>query len=375
MSSNYKETVLKQLDINNTEEVLKNLKEIQNKILKNLELQENKDVYNLLISEYTKIQKAGELIYAYKKLKANGNTNDAEMTLREAKKELMQIDTYILKWETEQNACKKCQALDGNEYHIYDDIPPKPHPNCKCKVKIVKNEISENEDKSFVEGWLTDKDIKGYIAGKMTPESKEIMDNTISKAERIFPEASALWQLSTSKFEEGQEYLSENGILLNSVDEISNKKLNEFIHKKVKSQYDADDSRGIVLNEQSTLAEKIVTSGAIRRFIVQNKGKLKPDTMLPNNTLKFFWDDIDLFGAIHRADIIDIKIDKDGTFTAKIVDTYDFNQNDKNPLVQAGYYQQKNKRIENYFVIVLISISYITWNNFSLQPVDFFFIK
>ena len=367
MCSNYKETVLKQLNTDNTEEVLKNLKEIQNKILKNLELQENKDVYNLLISEYTKIQKAGELIYAYKKLKANGNTNDAEIALQQAKKELMQIDTYILKWETEQNACKKCQALNGNEYHIYDDIPPKPHPNCKCKIKIVKNEISENvkEDKSFVESWLTDKDIKGYIAGKMTPESKEIMDNTISKAERIFPETSALWQLSTSKFTEGQEYLNKNGILLNSIDEISNKKLNEFIHKKVKGQYDADDSRGIVLNEQSTLAEKIVTSKDIRKFILLNKEKMKPNATLPDCTLKFV-EDIDLFGAIHRADIIDIKIDKDGTFTAKIIDTYDFNPNDKNPLVQAGYYQQKNKRIENYFVIVLISIPYKTWNNFSL---------
>ena len=71
-----------------------------------------------------------------------------------------------------------------------------------------------------------------------------------------------------------------------------------------------------------------------------------------------------MYNAIHYADIIDIKIDKEGTFTAKIVDTYDFNQNDKNPLVQAGYYQQRHKLIETYFVIVNISISQNIWKNY-----------
>ena len=363
MCSNYKETVLKQLNTDNTEEVLKNLKEIQNKILKNLELQENKDVYNLLISEYTKIQKAGELIYTYKKLKANGNINDAEMTLKQAKKEIMQINTYILKWETEPNACKKCQALDGNEYHIYDDIPPKPHPNCKCKIKIVKNEISENEDKSFIESLLKDKE--GYLSKKAALASKTIMDLTIPAFANRYPESAALWKLSSSKFTEGLECLDKNGILLSSIDEISDKKLKEFIHEKVKGQYNTADSRGIVFDKKSSLAIAIIFSVTMKDFLRKNKDKLKPNTILPNDTLEFsFKSDTDLFFAIHRADIIDIKIDKDVTFTAKIVDTYDFNPNDKNPLVQAGYYQQKHKLIEPYFVIVNISISQNIWKNY-----------
>ncbi len=43
-------------------------------------------------------------------------------------------------WHTEPNACEKCQELDGTEYNIKEDIPEKPHPNCKCYIEEVKDD-------------------------------------------------------------------------------------------------------------------------------------------------------------------------------------------------------------------------------------------
>lgn len=46
-------------------------------------------------------------------------------------------------WKTEPNACKTCQALDGQEFEIKDDIPDKPHPNCKCKIEEIPDDYEE----------------------------------------------------------------------------------------------------------------------------------------------------------------------------------------------------------------------------------------
>lgn len=40
-------------------------------------------------------------------------------------------------WHTEPNACKICQELDGTVYYTKEDIPEKPHPNCKCTIEEI----------------------------------------------------------------------------------------------------------------------------------------------------------------------------------------------------------------------------------------------
>lgn len=45
------------------------------------------------------------------------------------------IKKYI--WETEAGACERCRDLDGTEYQNVEEIPDKPHPNCKCNVREV----------------------------------------------------------------------------------------------------------------------------------------------------------------------------------------------------------------------------------------------
>lgn len=40
-------------------------------------------------------------------------------------------------WHTEDGACEKCQALNGLTFKNIDEIPDKPHPNCRCWVEVI----------------------------------------------------------------------------------------------------------------------------------------------------------------------------------------------------------------------------------------------
>ena len=42
------------------------------------------------------------------------------------------------KWIAEfgENTCEKCASLDGKEFDE-DNVPPRPHPNCRCKVEEI----------------------------------------------------------------------------------------------------------------------------------------------------------------------------------------------------------------------------------------------
>ena len=46
-------------------------------------------------------------------------------------------------WKTEPDACEVCQRLDGTIYDSANDIPDRPHPNCKCHIEILEKESDE----------------------------------------------------------------------------------------------------------------------------------------------------------------------------------------------------------------------------------------
>lgn len=46
-------------------------------------------------------------------------------------------------WKTEPGACEVCQGLNGKIYDFANDIPDRPHPNCKCHIEILEKESVE----------------------------------------------------------------------------------------------------------------------------------------------------------------------------------------------------------------------------------------
>lgn len=55
---------------------------------------------------------------------------------------------YIWHSEYGEHTCNECLELDGKEFDMFDEIPERPHPNCKCYIEIVEysdNTSSEDE--------------------------------------------------------------------------------------------------------------------------------------------------------------------------------------------------------------------------------------
>lgn len=50
------------------------------------------------------------------------------------------ISNTVFIWHASEGACEKCKALDEKEYSRIDDIPDRPHPNCKCYIEEKLND-------------------------------------------------------------------------------------------------------------------------------------------------------------------------------------------------------------------------------------------
>ena len=102
----------------------------------------NKFASSMDYETYNKLSDIEHSLYRYNTFVKNDMSNYAE----KEGKVLMNLaeDNIVLKggisntkyiWRTEPNACKKCQDLDGTTYDCKEDIPEKPHPNCKCHIE------------------------------------------------------------------------------------------------------------------------------------------------------------------------------------------------------------------------------------------------
>lgn len=358
------------------------------------------------------------------------------------------------RWNAEDDACDECKELDGKVFESAEEIPQKPHPNCKCHIEVIENQTNDpigryraeifekqkaeqeikkitgdinsikeeidaaissaNEQNSEIDEFIqTQNDIPHVVLQKFTTEKQDIKKNietakdlknkasSIEKEIKIVEmkeisglklevkvlsdkvdnvtkeifdrglqltgsllqlrESLSLWNLSFSKFTEARDYIEKNGEFYESIDNIEEENLRNFVKNKVKKQFQEKDSRGVIFNENSSLAEKINTSFALKKLIKNKKSELLPGASLPDTSLSFSVWNFDLYNAIHRADIVDIHVDLNGDFTAKVIDTYDFNPHSWNPAVMAAGHFQKERKIENYFVVVKIKIPRETW--------------
>lgn len=369
-------------------------------------------------------------------------------------------------WKAEPGACEVCRAMDGTIYESANDIPDRPHPNCKCWIDVLEKdkdttdpielykekrkdrkrnelelakllgdaksleeeideyitqinkqekEIKELESKIDINRldiknkWLnlkeqlqytkyvsknlkhkiisTLKDIdilqknilyntynsdflnkidKIYFNLKILQEEldnylKKQFDKSIDLLDKLMPISTALWKLSTTKFKDGIDYINKNGKIYKTIHDIKDERLKAFIQNKIAKQMHVEDSRGIVFNANSEMSKKITESAVFRKYIKEKRDTFKPNTELPDISVTFDLLNLDMYNAMHRADITDIKIGNDMTFYAKVIDTYDFNKGSKNPLVMlARHYQEKNK-IENYYIITKIKIHQSEW--------------
>ena len=103
------------------------------------------------------MQDVGKSLYRYNTLQEHNYLNDAEEEKGNIESKVLKggvsYNKYVWHSENGEHTCDVCSELDGQEFDYYDEVPERPHPNCKCYVEIVEYEDensapepSENEE-------------------------------------------------------------------------------------------------------------------------------------------------------------------------------------------------------------------------------------
>lgn len=130
----------------NLETILNDLSKSQENLLKNYSnpVFNNKDK-NKILKQYTNLQNIGKSLYRYNALNENNLESDFEMEDIEntVLKGGISYNKYIWHSENGEHTCDVCKSLDGKEFDFYDEVPERPHPNCRCTVKVVEEDESK----------------------------------------------------------------------------------------------------------------------------------------------------------------------------------------------------------------------------------------
>ena len=187
--------------------------------------------------------------------------------------------------------------------------------------------------------------------------NKGILDLGINTVARMQNQNDAVnfWNIASLNLwkKEAEDYINRNGKFYNNIGEIVKDfpQYKEQIKEKVKKQFKKDDVPAIVFHENSSVAKAISKSAELNDFIYKNVAALKSGKEVSGSL--GFTSDSNLHSAFGKVDVLFAKLQ--GKFIEFILlDTYDFNPNETNPLVQMGYSAQKAGLLNPYFTIVRV---------------------
>lgn len=165
-------------------------------------------------------------------------------------------------------------------------------------------------------------------------------------------DAVALWNMASDSIGiYNNDYINKNGALYNDVDSL-NVEYNPYktkIKEKVKSQFGDVNVPGVVLHENSNVSNAIANSPEMDNFIRNNYSDLKSGKEISGSMR--FGGFTNLHNAFGSVDVLSAKVQGDYV-NVTVLDTYDFNKNDPNPLVKMGRRAQETGKLNPYFTIV-----------------------
>ena len=165
-------------------------------------------------------------------------------------------------------------------------------------------------------------------------------------------DAVALWNMASNPTGiYNNDYIRKNGTLYNDVDSLTNEyaPYKAKIKDKIKSQFGDVNVPGVVLHENSNVSNAIAHSEELENFIRNNYADLKSGKEISGsfrfngfNNLHNAFGSVDVLSAKVRGNYVDVEL----------LDTYDFNKNDKNLFVKMGRRAQETGKLNPYFTIV-----------------------
>ena len=147
MKTDLKNRIADLLNKNNTEEIdsiCTELREEQRNLTEQLDKLTEFGQREYVFRRHNQIETLGKSLYRFKQLSENGLSKEAYQEAQNISRLLSEFaGTVVYKWVAEPNACDRCRSLNGMTYYSPDDIPEKPHPNCKCRLEITTQNASQ----------------------------------------------------------------------------------------------------------------------------------------------------------------------------------------------------------------------------------------
>lgn len=291
--------------------------------------------------------------------------DEIESEMNEYKEEIKQLklqanellgDTSVLREQIKQ-AIKESQSKEADslesklsrvEYEIYQLID---------KIEALTRDTIDKYVIARVERQMDEFNncIQQY-SDKFKKLEKKTINEAVNKLKEVGPDAVALYKLASSGFTQGTAYIKKNGKICDKIADLNNKKLEKAVITKVQAQLKRNDSRGIVLNKNSSLAQDIVKSVRFKSYINDNLEKLIKNKRLQDDNLTF-WPignaNINIFGSVHRCSIINVRLEN-SIIRAEIIDTIDYNEGEIT--VATFRYLQETGQLENCYVVIELEI-------------------
>ena len=137
------------------------------------------------------------------------------------------------------------------------------------------------------------------------------------------PESYELYKIASKNQGDNTKYIEKNGIMYDSISQLNNKNLENEIRSRIKSESNKTDTKVLVLNDNSSLAKRIIKDNDFQKFLNENKDEIKKNKSIPDQNIVFSKGDT--YNSLHGAMIKNIKLDKDGNLTMRVEDYYNFN--------------------------------------------------
>lgn len=77
-------------------------------------------------------------------------------------------------WKAEPGACEVCRAMDGTIYESANDIPDRPHPNCKCWIDVLEKDKDTTDPIEFYKEKRKDRKRNELELAKLLGDAKSL---------------------------------------------------------------------------------------------------------------------------------------------------------------------------------------------------------
>lgn len=196
------------------ENTLDDISESQENLLKNHSNPVfNQKDKNKILKKFTDLQNIARSLQRYKNLNENNYDQDAQEEKENIETTLLKAgisyNKYIWHSENSENTCDICKSLDGKEFDFYEQVPERPHPNCKCSVEIVEDTSSNGDFEREKE--------KNNDTNKIPPRNPTPKSTSNSPQKNPAPKTSAQPQRWILPVEKGHKVTSNYGYRIHPI--------------------------------------------------------------------------------------------------------------------------------------------------------------